>query len=106
MLGVVEMLPAKIMDLVNKLTEMTKKGNLKWEYDYYNDKVTAHLDYFTISMMYVFDSDTGIAYIHVDYLDNSNGQWYRFTTDSNYYDFSAAKLLYDEAQASQFDVKF
>lgn len=100
------MLPAKIIDLVNKLIEMTKKGELKWEYDYYNDKVTAYLDHFTICIIYAFDSDTGITYLHVDYQDKSNGQWYRFTTDSNYYDFNTAKLLYDEAQASQFDVRF
>ncbi|CZV36455.1 MULTISPECIES: hypothetical protein [Enterobacter cloacae complex] len=100
------MLPANIYNMVNKLIEMTRSGQVSWSFDYYNDKVSASLPHFSVSILSRFDSDTGISYLHVDYFDNNNRQSYRFSTDMYETQYDTVRVLYDEAQASNLDIKF
>lgn len=100
------MLPSNIYNMVEKLLEMTRAGQVRWDFDYNNDKASASLIHFAVDLFYVFDGDTGLSYIYVDYFDKATRQQYRFTTSSDDSHFNITKLLYDEAQSSTLNIRF
>jgi hypothetical protein len=100
------MLPSNIYGMVVKLVEMTRLGSVSWVFDYYNDKASASLEHFSVDVISAFDSDSGLSYFHVDYFEKATRQHHRFSTNNLESQYDAVKVLYDEAQASNLNIKF
>lgn len=96
------MLPAKIKEMILKLTDDTESGKYKWTYDADDSVVSLETDRNWIRISYQFNTVEEVGQFNIEYTP-SNGKDYKFLTNELFTDYEDVRRLYDVAQSSEID---